>query len=81
MSTVTNTTRPIAEKSERGSVRPGSVASSARFATVSSPVYASMASGSANARSDHSWPPASSKPSPSVSGENTNASPISTRTA
>ena len=45
MRTVTTTTSPIAEKSDRGSVRPGSVASSARFATVSRPVYASIASG------------------------------------
>ena len=37
-STVRITTRPIAEKSDRGSVRPGSRASSARFATVSRPV-------------------------------------------
>lgn len=38
MSTVTITTSPIAEKSERGSARPGSRVSSARFATVSRPV-------------------------------------------
>ena len=37
-STVRTTTRPIAEKRLRGSVRPGSRVSSARFATVSSPV-------------------------------------------
>ncbi len=37
-STVSTTTSPIAEKSERGRVRPGSRASSARFATVSRPV-------------------------------------------
>jgi hypothetical protein len=36
--TVTTTTSPIAEKSDRGSVLPGSRASSARFATVSRPV-------------------------------------------
>ncbi len=34
----TSTTSPIAEKRLRGSVRPGSRASSARFAIVSSPV-------------------------------------------
>ena len=68
ISTVTSTTSPIAEKSERGSVRPGSRASSARFAAVSRPVYASIASGSAKARSPHSWPLAKPKPSRSVSG-------------
>ena len=72
--TVTTTTSPIAEKSERGSVRPGSRASSARLATVSSPVYASIASGSANARSPQSWPVAKPRPSESVSGESRNAS-------
>ena len=75
MSTVTTTTSPIAEKSDRGSVRPGSVASSARFATVSRPVYASIASGSANARSLQSWPLAKPSPSPSVSGESRKRDP------
>ncbi len=37
-STVRMTTSPIAENSDRGSVRPGSRASSARLATVSRPV-------------------------------------------
>ena len=80
ISTVTSTTSPIAEKSERGSVRPGSRASSARFAAVSRPVYASIASGSAKARSPHSWPLAKPKPSRSVSGERRNAAPSSTST-
>ena len=38
ISTVRTTTRPSAEKRLRGSVRPGSRVSSARFATVSRPV-------------------------------------------
>ncbi len=42
------TTVPIAANSERGRSTPGRRASSARFATVSSPVYASIASGTAN---------------------------------
>ena len=73
--TVTSTTSPIAEKSERGSARPGSRASSARLATVSRPVYASIASGSAKARSPHSWPLAKPRPSRSVSGESEEREP------
>ena len=49
----TTTTAPIPAKRLRGSVRPGSRVSAERFATVSRPVYASIASGSANASSSH----------------------------
>ena len=48
MRTVTTTTAPIAEKRLRGRSRPGSRVSPARFATVSRPVYARNASGTAN---------------------------------
>ena len=48
IATYSVTTVPIATNSERGRSTPGRRASSARFATVSSPVYASIASGSAN---------------------------------
>ena len=81
-STVRRTTSPIAEKSDRGSVLPGSRASSARFATVSSPVYARNPSGIAKSRSSsQSWPGAKARPSVSVSGEKTSASPRTTISA
>ena len=71
---VRRTTSPIAEKRLRGSVRPGSRASSARLATVSSPVYASIASGSANARSSQVGETPRSVPCVSASGETSSAS-------
>ena len=75
---VRRTTSPIAEKRLRGSVRPGSRASSARLATVSSPVYASIASGSANARSSQVGETPRSVPCVSASGETSSAAPSST---
>jgi hypothetical protein len=69
IATYTVTTVAIAPKTERGMSIPGRRASSARFATVSSPVNASIASGSANAIECHVGLVPSDKSCVSLSGE------------
>jgi hypothetical protein len=75
IATETMTAAPIPAKRLRGRVRPGSRVSAARFATVSRPVYASMASGSENAIADQVGAVPRSRPRPSASLESRNEKP------
>ncbi len=68
----------MAPKRLRGRSRPGRRVSSARFATVSSPVYASIASGSAKAIECQVGVSPSEVPAVSASGEKSSARPSPT---
>ncbi len=72
------TTAPIPLNRLRGRSRPGRLASSARLATVSRPVYASIASGSANTIWCHDGVTPSDSPRVRALPEKSSAKPSTT---
>ena len=78
ISTVTTTTPVSALNRLLGRLTPGSRASSARFDTVSRPVYASIASGSANRIPCHDGELPRCTPCVSACAEKTSANPSAT---
>ena len=78
IATYTVTTVAIPPNTDRGRSTPGRRASSARLATVSRPVKASIASGTENARACHVGCDPRDVPWVSACGENTKMNPSTT---